>query len=165
MPRVMCLRIVPRLSPVRRAIAGTLIPCWRSSRITISSPNRTTSDLPRTLGGKVITCRALHPRRRSRSPRSNLQRIEVLDFQSPDLERIHPAMTSVLRRTPQSPHTGAPGTLRHPIAPEYVSDARGPPPLHQRHVVQPNKSVTNADDMVRGCGQRPVFLDQVKRCL
>jgi C4-dicarboxylate-specific signal transduction histidine kinase len=32
-------------------------------------------------------------RRRSRSPGSNLQRIEVLDFQSPDLERIHPAMT------------------------------------------------------------------------
>ena len=32
-------------------------------------------------------------RRRSRSPGSNLQRIEVFDFRSPDLERIHPAMT------------------------------------------------------------------------
>src|SRR3954452_454509 len=89
----MYLRTVPRVSPVRRAIADTLKPCSCSSRITINSLNRTTPDLPRTVRGKVVTCRALH-----RDPASNGQpppshRAEVVKIQPPDLERIHPAMT------------------------------------------------------------------------
>src|SRR3954453_20986747 len=89
----MYLRTVPRVSPVRRAIADTLKPCSCSSRITISSLNRTTPDLPRTVRGKVITCRALHrdPAPNGQPPPSH--RVEVVKIQPPDLERIHPAMT------------------------------------------------------------------------
>ena len=47
-------------------------------------------------------------RRRSRSPRSKLQRIEVLDFQSPDLERIHPAMTQARSRPSPTPSSAEP---------------------------------------------------------
>src|SRR4051794_20834362 len=89
----MYLRTVPRVSPVRRAIADTLKPCSCSSRITISSLNRTTPDLPRTVRGKVITRRALHrdPAPNGQPPPSH--RVEVVKIQPPDLERIHPAMT------------------------------------------------------------------------
>src|SRR5215211_3366913 len=92
-PCRMYLRTVPRVNPVRRAIADTLKPCSCSSRITISSLNRTTPDLPRTVRGKVITCRARHrdPAADGQPPPSH--RVEVVKIQSPDLERIHPAMT------------------------------------------------------------------------
>src|SRR5215218_3931066 len=89
----MYLRTVARVSPVRRAIADTLKPCWGNSKITISSLNRTTSDLPRTIEGKVASCRALPYDADLRDLRSHRSCIEVIKIQSPDLARIHPPLT------------------------------------------------------------------------
>src|SRR4029453_2934892 len=89
----MYLRTVARVSPVRRAIADTLKPCLCNSKITISSLNRTTSDLPRTIEGKVASCRALPYDADLRDLRSHRSCIEVIKIQSPDLARIHPPLT------------------------------------------------------------------------
>src|SRR4029453_19423677 len=108
----MYLRTVARVSPVRRAIADTLKPCWCNSRITISSLNRTTSDLPRTIEGKVASCRALPYDADLRDLRSHRSCIEVIKIQSPDLARIHPPLTRGAREAlggePAHPVDGLP---------------------------------------------------------
>src|SRR3954452_19255819 len=89
----MYLRIVARVSLVRRAIADTLKPCWCNSKITISSLNRTNPDSPRTVRGKVASCRALPYDADLRDLRPHRSCIEVAKIQSPDLARIHPPLT------------------------------------------------------------------------
>jgi hypothetical protein len=96
MPRAMYFATVLRCRPVRRAIAETVIPCWCSSNTTISSANLTTHRLPRPIGGEVASVRTPFRQARLSQHSACRPRIAMSVFQSPDLARIHPAMT-VLR--------------------------------------------------------------------
>jgi len=93
MPRATYFATVLRCRPVRRAIAETVIPCWCNSNITISSANLTTHRLPRHIGGEVASVRTPFRRARLSQHSACRPRIEMSDFQPPDLARIHPAMT------------------------------------------------------------------------
>jgi len=88
----------------RRAIAETVIPCWCSSNITISPANLTTHHLPRPIGGEVASVRTPFRQARLSQHSACRPRIAMSVFQSPDLARIHPAMTiaSVSARTSAS---------------------------------------------------------------
>ena len=94
MPRAMYFATVLRCRPVRRAIAETVIPCWCSSNITISSANLTTHHLPRPIGGEVASVRTPFRQARLSQHSACRPRIAMSVFQSPDLARIHPAMTN-----------------------------------------------------------------------
>ena len=84
---------VLRCRPVRRAIAETVIPCWCSSNITISSANLTTHHFPRPIGGEVASVRTPFRQAQLSQHSACRPRIAMSVFQSPDLARIHPAMT------------------------------------------------------------------------
>ena len=71
--------------PVPRPIAETVIPCWCSSSVTISSANLTTHRRPRPIGGEVAPVRTLFRKARRSQHSACRPRIGMSVFQSPDL--------------------------------------------------------------------------------
>src|SRR5271168_4171997 len=86
----MYLRTVLRSMPSRRAMAVGLSPCRCRSRIMTTSPKRTTTPLPQTLGTASVAALCVPARA---SPGRHAQRNEVGNFSRPLLGRIQRTAT------------------------------------------------------------------------